>query len=333
MICPEPAAPPLLELENLSLDFEGGAKPAVRDFSLSLKAGEIVGLVGESGSGKSLSALFLLGLQPPSATVRSGRLYFKGEDVGRLSPGERRRLCGAKLGLIFQEPLTALNPVLTIGEQVTEIFRLRAGQDRRQARASALALLARVGLPNPAEAAERYPHHFSGGMRQRVVIALALALAPEVLVADEPTTALDPTIAAQILTLLTRLAAEDGSAVLLITHNLRLLKKRARRIMVMYTGLVVEEADSESLFTQPAHPYTVGLLRALPPALDEPSEPRLKAIPGAPPIPGAWPPGCPFEPRCPAAAPRCRQALPPLRDWGDGRRVRCFSPAARNAWT
>jgi oligopeptide/dipeptide ABC transporter ATP-binding protein len=325
MICAAPVAHPLLELKNLTLDFEGGAKPAVRDFSLKLSAGEIVGLVGESGSGKSVSALYIMGLTPPSATVRSGRLFFKGEDLGRLSPVQRRRLCGAKLGLVFQEPLTALNPVLTVGEQVEEIFRLRAGQDRRRARTSALAHLARVGLPNPAEAAERYPHHFSGGMRQRVVIALALALAPEVLVADEPTTALDPTIAAQILNLLTALAAEAGSAVLLITHNLRLLKNRASRIMVMYTGLVVEEAGSDDLFNRPAHPYTAGLLEALPPALDEPPPPRLKAIPGTPPAPGAWPPGCPFEPRCPAAVSLCRTALPPLDDLGNGRRVRCFS--------
>ena len=330
MICAIPlpaAAPPLLKLENLTLDFDGGAKPAVRDFSLELAAGEIVGLVGESGSGKSLSALYLMGLTPPSATIRSGRLFFKGEDLGRLGPRTRRRLCGTKLGLIFQEPLTALNPVLTIGEQVAEIFRLRAGQGRRNARASALALLARVGLPNPAEAAERYPHHFSGGMRQRVVIALALALAPEVLVADEPTTALDPTIAVQILNLLTRLAAEDGAAVLLITHNLRLLKNRARRIMVMYTGLAVEEAGSGEMFAHPAHPYTAGLLQALPPALDEPPPPRLRPIPGTPPAPGAWPPGCPFEPRCQFAVPFCRTALPPLADLGEGRRVRCFFPA------
>jgi oligopeptide/dipeptide ABC transporter ATP-binding protein len=333
MIYAEPATRPLLELENLTLDFEGGSKPVVRGFSLKLAPGEIVGLVGESGSGKSVSALYLLGLQPSSATVRSGRLYFKGEDMGRLSPGQRRRLCGTKLGLVFQEPMTALNPVLTIGEQVTEIFRLRAGQDRRQAQASALALLARVGLPNPAESAERYPHHFSGGMRQRVVIALALALTPEVLVADEPTTALDPTIAAQILDLLTRLTTEDGSAVLLITHNLRLLKNRARRIMVMYAGLVLEEAGSEDLFTHPVHPYTVGLLQALPPALDEPSKARLRTIPGTPPSPGAWPPGCPFEPRCPAAAPLCRSNLPPLNDLGGGRRVRCFSPAVQTVWT
>jgi oligopeptide/dipeptide ABC transporter ATP-binding protein len=292
---------------------------------LKLSAGEIVGLVGESGSGKSVSALYIMGLTPPSATVRSGRLFFKGEDLGRLNPVQRRRLCGAKLGLVFQEPLTALNPVLTIGEQVAEIFRLRAGQDRRRARSSALTLLARVGLPNPDEAAERYPHHFSGGMRKRVVIALALALAPEVLVADEPTTALDPTIAAQILNLLTRLATEAGSAVLLITHNLRLLKNQASRIMVTYTGLVVEEAGSADLFKRPAHPYTAGLLEALPPALDEPSQPRLRAIPGTPPAPGIWPSGCPFEPRCPVAAPLCRTALPPLNDLGDGRRVRCFS--------
>ncbi|MDR2724815.1 MAG: ABC transporter ATP-binding protein [Candidatus Adiutrix sp.] len=314
-----------MELENLTLDFEEGAKPAVRDFSLKLQAGEIVGLVGESGSGKSLSALYLMGLTPPSATVRSGRLFFKGEDLGRLSPEQRRGLCGTKLGLVFQEPMTALNPVLTIGEQVSEIFRLRDGQDRRGARASALTLLARVGLPNPAEAAERYPHHFSGGMRQRVVIALALALAPEVLVADEPTTALDPTIAVQILNLLTSLAAEAGSAVLLITHNLRLLKNRARRIIVMYTGLAVEEAGSSDLFKRPAHPYTAGLLQALPPDLDQPPPPRLRSIPGAPPAPEAWPPGCPFEPRCPAAAPLCRSTLPPLNDLGGGRRVRCFS--------
>jgi oligopeptide transport system ATP-binding protein len=228
--------------------------------------------------------------------------------------------------LVFQEPLTALNPVLTIGEQVSEIFRLRAGQNRRAARSSALALLARVGLPNPLEAAERYPHHFSGGMRQRVVIAMALALSPEVLIADEPTTALDPTIAAQILDLLTRLAAEDGSAVLLITHNLRLLRNLASRIMVMYTGLALEEAESRDLFTRPAHPYTIGLLEALPPDLDEPAASRLKAIPGAPPTPGAWPPGCPFEPRCSLAAPLCREDLPPLRDLGDGRRTRCFFP-------
>ena len=333
MTCTSPAVQPLLELENLALDFEGGAKPAVRGFSLTLSAGEIVGLVGESGSGKSVSALYLLGLLPPAAVVRSGRLSFKGEDLSRLNPGQRRRLCGAKLGLVFQEPLTALNPVLTIGEQVAEIFRLRAGQDRRKARASALALLARVGLPNPAEAAGRYPHHFSGGMRQRVVIALALALAPEVLVADEPTTALDPTIAAQILNLLTRLAAEGGSAVLLITHNLRLLKKRAHRIMVMYTGLVVEEAESEDLFSRPAHPYTAGLLQALPPALDETPPPRLRAIPGTPPAPGAWPPGCPFEPRCPTPDTICRKALPPLNDLGDGRRARCFFPSGLTAPT
>jgi oligopeptide/dipeptide ABC transporter ATP-binding protein len=333
MICADlatQAAPPLLKLENLSLDFERGAKPAVRDFSLELAPGEIVGLVGESGSGKSVSALYILGLLPPSATVRSGRLYFKGEDLDQLNPKQRRRLCGTKLGLIFQEPLTALNPVLTVGEQVAEIFRLRAGQNRGKALASTLALLSRVGLSNPAEAAERYPHHFSGGMRQRVVIAMALALSPEVLVADEPTTALDPTIAAQILNLLTRLAAEDGSAILLITHNLRLLKNRARRILVMYTGLIVEEAEIDDLFTRPAHPYTIGLLEALPPALDAPAPPRLTAISGTPPTPGAWPPGCPFEPRCPIAAPLCGKSLPPLNDLGGGQRVRCLSPTGRS---
>lgn len=344
--------PPLLEIDNLAISFNNGAKPAVQGVSLQLEAGEIVGLVGESGSGKSLSALSLMGLLPPAARLDSGEIRFQGRDLNALSPAERRRLCGRHLGMVFQEPLTALNPVLTIGEQVAEIYRLRAGHSRSQARQEAVEMLARVGLPNPAEAARSYPHRFSGGMRQRVVMAMALALSPEILVADEPTTALDPTIAAQILALLARLAAEHkqvenpsvlpsdesfqpnqssadkgpgrGSAVLFITHNLRMLTGLARRALVMYTGLVLEQAEVPEIFTHPAHPYTQGLLKALPPALSEPAPERLTAIGGAPPIPGQWPPGCPFEPRCPRAFEPCRQSLPPLFDLGGGHLARCF---------
>ena len=316
--------PSLLEINDLAISFSQGTKPAVRGVNLDLSAGEIVGLVGESGSGKSLSALSLMGLTPAAARLDSGAIFFRGEDLVKMNPDERRRLCGVHLGMVFQEPLTALNPVLTIGEQLSEIYRLRAGQSRRQARESAVAMLAKVGLPNPAQAAGSYPHRFSGGMRQRVVIAMALALSPEILVADEPTTALDPTIAAQILVLLSRLTSKNDSAVLFITHNLRLLRGLARRVLVMYTGLVVEEAPVPGIFDEPAHPYTRGLLTALPPSLDEAAPERLTAIKGAPPVLGHWPPGCPFEPRCREAFKPCRNSLPPLYDLGSGRKVRCF---------
>ncbi len=314
----------LLAIENLALSFDNGAKPVVRGVDLTLNPGEIVGLVGESGSGKSLSALSLMGLTPPGARLDTGRILFKGDDLGQLPPDERRALCGTHMGMVFQEPLTALNPVLSIGEQLAEIFRLRAGQNRNEARESAVRMLAKVGLPNPAQAAESFPHRFSGGMRQRVVIAIALALSPEILVADEPTTALDPTIAAQILVLLRHLAAENNSAVLFITHNLHLLRGLAGRVLVMYTGLVVEEAGVPQIFDSPAHPYTRGLLKALPPALNEPAPERLTAIKGLPPVPGQWPPGCPFEPRCPEAFRPCRDSLPPLTELPSGNKARCF---------
>ena len=347
--------PSLLEIKNLAISFSQGTKPAVRGVSFGLSAGEIVGLVGESGSGKSLSALSLMGLTPAAARLDSGEILFKGRDLVKMEPAVRRRLCGVHLGMVFQEPLTALNPVLTIGEQLAEIYRLRAGQGRRQARESAVAMLAKVGLPNPVQAAESYPHRFSGGMRQRVVIALALALSPEIVVADEPTTALDPTIAAQILALLSRLTSGNdqlrpdsderpgpardidgagllrGSAVLFITHNLRLLRGLARRVLVMYTGLVVEEAPVPDIFDRPAHPYTRGLLTALPPSLEEAAPERLTAIKGAPPVLGHWPPGCPFEPRCREAFEPCPKSLPPLSDLGDGRKVRCFLYSGQDA--
>ena len=314
----------LLKIDNLAVSFDGGTKPVVRGMSLELNAGEIVGLVGESGSGKSLTALSLMGLAPASSNLDGGDIYFKGHNLAKLPLAERRKLCGTHLGLVFQEPLTALNPVMTIGEQVAEIFRLRAGQSRGQAKSSAIDMLAKVGLPNPEQAALSYPHRFSGGMRQRVVVAMAMALSPEILVADEPTTALDPTIAAQITNLIVELAKENHSAVLFITHNLRLLAGVAERVLVMYTGLVVEEALVADIFTNPAHPYTQGLLAALPPALGEAAPERLAAISGSPPVPGSWPSGCPFEPRCPKSFEPCRLSLPPLFDLGGGHQARCF---------
>ena len=315
---------PILEIDNLAVSFQGGRKPAVRGLSLSLAEGEIVGLVGESGSGKSLSALSVMGLLPPAAAFDGGSIIFRGEEMTTLYPDRRRELCGAHLGMVFQEPLTALNPVLTIGEQLAEIYRLRQGRSRREARQKAVEMLARVGLSNPAQAADSYPHRFSGGMRQRVVIAIALALSPELIIADEPTTALDPTIAAQILRLLSQLVEENNSAVLFITHNLHLLKGLASRVLVMYTGLALEEAPVPEVFEKPAHPYTQGLLKALPPSLDLPAPERLTAIEGAPPVPGQWPAGCPFQPRCEKAFAPCSESLPPLYELDGGRKVRCF---------
>ncbi len=314
----------LLEIDNLAISFERGAKPAVRGLSLRLEAGELLGVVGESGSGKSLSALSLMGLLPPAASLDGGSIRLKGQELTTLPPDARRELCGHHLGMVFQEPLTALNPVLTIGEQVEEIFRLRGGLGRTEAKAATLEMLAKVGLANPTEAASSYPHRFSGGMRQRVVIAIALALNPEILVADEPTTALDPTIAAQILALLANLTAEKNSAVLFITHNLRLLHGLAKRVLVMYTGLALEEAPVPRIFEHPAHPYTQGLLKALPPGLNEALPERLSQIAGAPPVLGAWPAGCPFAPRCSQAWELCRKDLPPLYELGEGHRVRCY---------
>lgn len=315
---------PLLQIKNLTVSFNQGTKPAVRDLSFDLSPGEIVGLVGESGSGKSLTALSLMGLTPAAACLDSGSISFKGQELTQMSQTARRHLCGRHLGMVFQEPLTALNPVLTIGEQLAEIYRLRDNQSRHKAWASAVTMLGQVGLANPEQAAKSYPHRFSGGMRQRVVIALALALAPEILVADEPTTALDPTISAQIVALLSRLAAQNNSAVLFITHNLRLLRGLARRVLVMYTGLVVEEAAVPNIFDHPAHPYTQGLLTALTPAMNEAAPDRLTAIKGTPPVLGHWPTGCPFQPRCDHAFERCRGALPPLYDLANGSKVRCF---------
>ncbi|MDR1050796.1 MAG: ABC transporter ATP-binding protein [Deltaproteobacteria bacterium] len=317
-----PAPPPMVEIRDLSVSFGRGRMMAVRGVGLELSGGEVVGLVGESGSGKSLTALSLMGLLPHGARQETGTITFKGESLADMPPKKRREMCGRNMGMVFQEPLTALNPVLTIGEQVSEIFRIRLGKSRAEAGGMALGLLSQVGLPNPRQAMRSYPHRFSGGMRQRVVIAMALALDPELVVADEPTTALDPTIAAQIIRLLSDMAADRGSAVLFITHNLRLLPGLASRVLVMYAGLIVEQIPGGDL-ADPGHPYTRGLLRALPPAPSERRPERLVPIPGQPPSPGDLEAGCPFAPRCPVVLPPCRRSLPALLETAPGRLARC----------
>ncbi|MDR3134473.1 MAG: ABC transporter ATP-binding protein [Deltaproteobacteria bacterium] len=314
-------SPALAEIKNLSVSFGRGAFLAVKGVDFKLLTGEVIGLVGESGSGKSLTALSLMGLLPYGARLESGSIAFQGRELTGLPKKERRELCGRHMGMVFQEPLTALNPVLTIGEQVSEIFRLRQGLTKAQANQAAISLLAQVGLPNPSQAAISYPHRFSGGMRQRVVIAMALALDPELVIADEPTTALDPTIAAQIIWLLRDMAKSRNAGILFITHNLRILSGLANRVLVMYSGIVVEQATGD--FSDPLHPYTMGLLRALPPNPSESQPVRLTPIPGQPPSPSERFAGCPFEPRCPDKLGICQRELPAELEIGQGRKVRC----------
>jgi oligopeptide/dipeptide ABC transporter ATP-binding protein len=319
--------PPLLEIKDLAVSFgkDNSCLP-VKGLDFSLKNGEVAGLVGESGSGKSLTAFSLMGLLPFGAKVIRGEILFKGKDLLLLSPKERRLLCGSSMGMIFQEPLTALNPVLTIGEQVAEIFRFKEKKSKAEAKELSYSLLSQVGLPNAKSAYFSYPHRFSGGMRQRVVIALALALNPDLVIADEPTTALDPTIALQIINLLQKLTKERKTGVLFITHNLRLLANLADKVFVMYAGLILEETTTG--LNDPLHPYTRGLINALPP---NPSEKSLKAlipIPGGAPGPMDYLPGCPFAPRCTERFEPCEKSLPPLIKLKDSScKVRCFKYA------
>jgi oligopeptide transport system ATP-binding protein len=281
----------------------------------------VVGLVGESGSGKSITAFSLMGLLPHGANLDGGSIVFDGQELSALQPAERRNLCGLKMGMVFQEPLTALNPVIKIGEQIAEIFRYRQKLSSKQAWDLAVKLLAQVGLPNPRQAAESYPHRFSGGMRQRVVISMALALNPKLVIADEPTTALDPTIASQIVRLLKTMAQERKSAVLFITHNLRLLTNLAERLLVMYAGYIVEQRSGD--FSKPLHPYTIGLMKALPPAPSQQVHQHLEPIPGQPPSPSDEFQGCPFHPRCQVSIDDCDKIFPALTPQSGGDMVRC----------
>lgn len=314
-----------LRVEGLSVEFpdsRGTWSPVVRDVDLSLASGEFVGLVGESGSGKSVTALTCLGLTPAPGRVSSGRILVDGTDLADLEARGLRRLRGGRIGFVFQEPMSALNPVLTVGFQIREAVRAHHEMSRRGARELAVELLREVALPNPTERVDSYPHQLSGGQRQRVMVAMALAAEPALLLADEPTTALDVTIQGQILDLFQRLREERGLGILLITHDLGVVAQTCDRVVVMYAGEVVEEASAQALFGDPRHPYTEALMRALP-RVDQRRE-RMAAIDGSIPLAHDLPPGCSFEPRCEHSFERCAGARPPLYGFDEARASRCY---------
>jgi len=301
----------LLEVEELRVDFRtrDGVAQVLNGVSFHVDAGETLALLGESGSGKSVTAQAIMGiLDMPPAEVRSGRILYQGRDLLTLPAGERREQRGTGIAMVFQDALSALNPVFTVGWQIAEALRVRQGMTRSAAMQRAVELMQRVKIPGAESRLQDYPHQFSGGMRQRVMIAMALALHPKVLIADEPTTALDVTVQAQIMDLLMELKDQLGMALILITHDLGVVASVADRIAVMYAGRIVEEAGVFDLYRQPAHPYTRALLESVPRQRD--GQP-LKSIRGLPPNLLHIPPGCPFHPRCPAELPVCREVLPP----------------------
>jgi peptide/nickel transport system ATP-binding protein len=315
----------LLEVEDLRITFSTGpglSRP-VDGVSFAVAKGELLALVGESGCGKSLTSLALLRLVPPPGVIAPGSaIRFDGTDLLTLDASALRRVRGRRIAMIFQDPMTSLNPVFTVAEQIIESVRAHQKLSKPEARARALELLQEVGIPDPVARLDQYPHQLSGGMRQRVMIAIALASEPELLIADEPTTALDVTVQAQILEVLDRLRAARGMAVLLITHDLGIVAGRADRVAVMYAGRLVEEAPTPALFARPSHPYTRGLLASVP-RLTGPVT-RLTPIAGTVPPPTAWPSGCRFHPRCPAALPRCPTDDPPALPVADGHQMRCW---------
>ena len=315
----------LLEIENLSVEFpsQNGVMHAVDGVSLSLEEGEVLGIVGESGSGKSVTMMALMGLVAFPGRVRADKLRFAGHDLLSLSSSERGKLTGKDVAMIFQDPTTSLNPCFTVGFQITETLRLHLGMDRKAATRKAIELLEQVGIPAPESRLKAYPHQLSGGMNQRVMIAMAIACNPRLLIADEPTTALDVTIQAQILDLLRSLQKERGMALVLITHNMGVVSEMAQRVAVMYAGQIMEEQSAHALFNTPQHPYTEALLAALPERSD--GSVRLATIPGM--VPGLYdrPAGCLFAPRCAYATEHSRNVRPVLRDWKDGM-VRCHYP-------
>ena len=316
----------LLEIKNLRTYFytEEGVVRAVDGVSWDLEEGETVGLVGESGCGKSVTALSILRLIPrPPGRIVEGEILFEGEDLLDVSDAEMRSIRGNRIAMVFQEPMTSLNPVLTIGNQLTEAITLHAGLNRSDARARAAELLELVGIPEAAGRLNDYPHQFSGGMRQRVMIAMALSCNPKLLLADEPTTALDVTIQAQILELMARLSKNLGTAVVIITHNLGVISRYANRVNVMYAGRIVESGNTIDIFNHPRHPYTVGLMASVP-RLDAVEHVRLTAIEGQPPLLIDPIVGCSFEPRCDWAIDKCRTEDPPLELKEERHRAACW---------
>jgi oligopeptide/dipeptide ABC transporter ATP-binding protein len=316
--------PPLLEVENLRVDFftRRGTVQAVRGVTYQLHRGETLGVVGESGSGKSVMAQTLLGLVELPGRITGGDVRWKGASLVHGADETLARVRGKEIAMVFQDPMTSLNPLFTVGTQITEVCRRHLGSSKKAAHARAVELLDLVGIANPSQRVKQYPHEMSGGMRQRVLIAMALACEPELLVADEPTTALDVTIQAQILELVAELQERLGLAVLLITHDLGVVAGLCDRVAVMYAGKLVEIASADDLYATPAHPYTAGLLNSTP-RLDV-VMPRLVSIDGAPPDLVDPPVGCPFAARCPIAVTQCLEAMPGLKTYDGGRRAACW---------
>ncbi|MEN9824662.1 MAG: hypothetical protein RI953_407 [Pseudomonadota bacterium] len=315
----------LLEVKNLVTGFKIGGREfnAVDNCSFSVRRGKTLGIVGESGCGKSVTSLSIMRLIPtPPGNIKSGEILFEGKNLLQLSEDEMRKMRGNKISMIFQEPMTSLNPVFTIGDQISEVFRIHRGKSKKEARELSIEMLKKVRIPSPEKRIDEYPHQLSGGMRQRVMIAIALACEPNLLIADEPTTALDVTIQAQILALMNDLQKENNMATILITHDLGVVAETCDDVVVMYGGQIVERATAEQLFSRPKHPYTLGLLDSIPRLGERRS--RLKTIPGIVPSLGNFPAGCRFQDRCPFVTSECRNAAPSLRRLSDGSEVACF---------
>lgn len=324
----------ILEVRDLCVEFQTveGRVQAVDHLSYTLHKGEKLGIVGESGSGKSVSSLAMMQLIPnPPGRVTGGEILYKGKDLVKLSEKEMQKLRGNEISMIFQEPMTSLNPIIQCGKQIAESLRLHRGMNKKEAAAEAVRMMKAVGIANPEVRAHEYPHQMSGGMRQRVMIAMALACQPQILIADEPTTALDVTIQAQILDLIRDLNREMNAAVLFITHDLGVVSELCDTVIVMYTGHIVEQAPVQELFRDPKHPYTVGLLNAIP-AITKERKP-LKTIEGVVPNPTERIEGCSFWPRCPHASERCRKEAPPVTRPGEDRLVRCWLYAGEDGMT
>ncbi len=324
---------PLLEVKDLKTQFftQDGVVKAVNGVSFYVEEGETLGIVGESGCGKSVSVLSVMRLIPqPPGKIVAGQVLFEGRDLLQVSDEEIRQVRGNKIAMIFQDPMTSLNPVLTIGRQIGEALELHLHMSREEARKRSAELLAMVGIPQAEARLDDYPHQFSGGMRQRAMIAMALACNPQLLIADEPTTALDVTIQAQIVDLVKRLRDEMGMAIIWITHDLGVVAGLADRMMVMYAGFAVEEAPVKEVYADPRHPYTLGLLGSLP-RLDEVRREKLRSIEGLPPDLIDLPPGCPFEPRCVYAIERCKVERPELAPVGPRHRIACWVDVTQGA--
>jgi peptide/nickel transport system ATP-binding protein len=315
----------LLEVKALHTHFftDHGEVPAVDGVDLYIEKGEILGVVGESGCGKSVTSLSVMGLVPnPPGKIVSGSIHFKGEDLVKVSEKRMRKLRGNKIAMIFQEPMTSLNPVYTIGDQIGETVRLHRKMSKKEAKQHAVEMLKRVGIPRPEQIVDEYPHQLSGGMRQRVMIAMAMSCDPELLIADEPTTALDVTIQAQILELMRDLNDKTGAAIMMITHDLGVVAEICDRVIVMYAGRVVEEGDARQIFKNPQHPYTKGLIKSIP-KMDE-KQKRLYSIPGNVPTPGSMPKGCRFAPRCEYVMDKCLAVMPELVEVEKDHRSACW---------